>query len=72
MKDRKTVSSRKRRSWRDVPDEVLLCLAPKGEATRAESLCPSASTCERAVFGDPRATAIILAWRFDFPVVRGE
>ena len=61
-------TSKKKRSWRDVPDEVLLCLLPQ-ELPRAESLCPSASTVERSAFGDPRAMAITEAWAFTLPVI---
>jgi hypothetical protein len=63
----KTKKTRKQRTWRDVPDEIILCLASK-DVTRAESLCPTAGTVERFAQGDPRAVAILLAWKFNFPV----
>lgn len=66
-----------RRNWRNTPDSIL-CLGTAVEdaagrlvfipVERAESLCPDASTIERAAFGDSRAAAIILAWRFAYPV----
>lgn len=66
-----------RRNWRNTPDNIL-CLGTAVEdavgrlvfipVERAESLCPDASTVERAALGDSRAAAIILAWRFNFPV----
>lgn len=77
---RKTRNSGRNRSrnWRNTPDNIL-CLGTAVEdvagrlvfipAERAESLCPDASTVERAAFGDARATAIVYAWRFAYPVL---
>lgn len=65
-----------RRDRRSTPDEILgigharlhngkLELAP---VERAESLCPSQNTLERAVlFEDQRAIEILLAWKFVLP-----
>jgi hypothetical protein len=70
--------ARRKRTWRDVPDDVL-CIGQArlhngrlefGPIERPESLCPSQNTVERAVlFDDPRAIAILFAWQFSFPVV---
>jgi hypothetical protein len=66
-----------RKSWRDIPDEILLAgTATRSrdghlvypEMTRAESLNPSANTIWACLCGDERAAAIIMAWKFSFPV----
>jgi hypothetical protein len=57
----------KRPKWRNIPDEVILALVPQ-QLERAESLCPSASTVERACMGDSLAIAITEAWRPVFPI----
>ena len=54
---------------RSVPDSHLLAHVPP-TLDRAESLCPSPSTVERAAASDdPVARAIIDAWQFRCPVV---
>ena len=44
-----------------------------GPDRRAESLCPTASTIERAAAGEKVASAIIASWRPDFSefIIRG-
>lgn len=74
VKARSKFKARKKRSWRDTPDDIIcsgqarpgkdgrLHWAP---VARAESLCPGQDTLERAVlFNDPRAQAVLLAWQF--------
>jgi hypothetical protein len=57
--------------WRNTPDEILLARSTKQDLRRAESLCPTHATVERAALtDDPAARAIIDAWAFHAPVVR--
>lgn len=62
MNSKPKAAAAKRPKWRAVPDEIILALCPQ-QLQRAESLCPSASTVERAASGDPIAVAIAASWR---------
>jgi len=53
--------------WRSVPDDVILRLTPSSRGS-AESLCPTPSTVERAISGDPAARAAIDSYAFRYPV----
>jgi hypothetical protein len=60
-------------TWRQAPDEVLLAHLPDSHSLdRAESICPTASTVERAAAGEKVARAIIDAWKPKFEVTYGE
>jgi hypothetical protein len=62
-------SKKRRPSWRDIPDSVLLAATPIKRIEKPESLNPSPSTIERAIMGHPEAMAIIDSYAFRFPVV---
>lgn len=72
--------TRRRRTWRDTPDEIICSAQARpgkdghlhwAPVARAESLSPDDATLERAVlYNDPRAQAILLAWRFTVPVTK--
>jgi hypothetical protein len=54
-------------TWRQAPDSVLLAHLPTNHTLdRPESICPTASTVERAVAGEAVAAEIIAAWRPDY------
>ena len=58
-------------TWRQAPDSVLLAHLPDSHRLdRAESLCPTLSTIERAVDGEILARAIIASWQPTFHVRR--
>jgi hypothetical protein len=58
---------RSKYTWRDAPDSVLLAHLPTNHRLdRAESLCPTVSTVERAADGEAVAAAIISHWQADF------
>jgi hypothetical protein len=60
--------TRRKRSWRDVPDEIILALTPPSAGGRAASLSPDMHVTWGYVLGDPRCTAIIDAWQFSYPI----
>jgi hypothetical protein len=68
----KAASARAAQFLRDsVYDRIVRNAHPKQiyELDRAESLCPSAHTTEGVVFErDARSMAIVMSWKFSFPV----
>jgi hypothetical protein len=73
MKKKPKLKPHSKYTWRQAPDSVLLAHLPTSHRLdRAESLCPTLSTVERAVAGEAVAAAIIAAWQPSFRVVHRE
>ena len=72
MAKKTRLKHRSKYTWRDAPDSVLLAHLPTNHRLdRAESLCPTVGTVQRAVDGEAVAAAIIAHWRPDFrPYIR--
>ena len=68
---RHKLKAKSKYTWRQAPDSVLLAHLPDSHRLdRAESLCPTISTIERAVDGEVLARAIIAAWQPTFSIRR--
>ena len=63
----KTKIKRRKRTWRDVPDTIILALAPPTTG-RAASLSPDSNVTWGYLHNHPECVAIIDAWRFEYPV----
>lgn len=78
VKARSKFKARKKKTWRDTPDDIICSAQARpgkdgrlhwAPLQRAESLCPSDSTLERAIIeNDQRALDILLAWQFSAPI----
>ena len=58
---------RRKRSWRDIPDSVILALAPPTMG-RAASLSPGPDVTWGCVLNDARCVAIVAEWQFAAPI----